>query len=225
MLETYFRSSSKCTRFLCLLTGLGVLAVISVLVISIVSVVSSAGAGESGHRARLVPQDDPDANNPHWLVGSYYNTKDGMTATLLLNNKGIESLEVRPRIYNLSGQMLQIPPLTVEPRSFRFVNLQEWVALGGESFAQGSVKLFHVGRDLVLGAQIYLTDKENSLSFEEKLAEVDKFDSRRLEASGGCLHIELKCNSCYQTLPTLPCRSLPNFRKGLITPAQHIFSN
>src|SRR6185436_5694600 len=51
----------------------------------------------------------------HWLVGSYYNTNNGMTATLLLNNKGIQPLEVRPTLYNLAGQELVLPPVIVEP--------------------------------------------------------------------------------------------------------------
>ena len=114
-------------------------------------------------------------------MGSYYSTQNGLTATLLLNNKGGRALEVRPTIYNLSGQALEIPAVSVEAGSFRLVNLQEWAAMGGESFSQGSLRLFHVGKDLVLGAQIYLTDEANSLSYEEKLAEVENFDSRRYE--------------------------------------------
>src|SRR6185503_14619580 len=49
------------------------------------------------------------------------------------------------------------------------------------SFQEGNIKLFHYGKDLVLGAQIYLVNEARSLSFEEKLAELGKFDSRRLE--------------------------------------------
>lgn len=143
--------------------------------------VSIAGNGEGGNAAGQAFQDDPEASKPHWLVGSFYSTQNGLTATLLLNNKGSQPLEVRPTLYNLHGQAIDIPPVTVDPASFRFVNLQEWADTGGESFSQGSIKLFHVGKDLVLGAQIYLTDEAHSLSFEEKLAEVYTFDSRRFE--------------------------------------------
>jgi hypothetical protein len=145
---------------------------------SYVSVASTAGGGGP---AGLAPQDDPEANKPHWLVGSYYSTQDGLTATLLLNNKGNRPLEVRPTLYSLGGEAVEIPPITVEAASFRYVNLQDWAAAGGESFSRGSIKLFHVGKDLVLGAQIYLVDEAHSLSFEEKLAEVETFNSVRLE--------------------------------------------
>jgi hypothetical protein len=143
--------------------------------------VSVAGNVEGGSTAGQALQDGPEASKPHWLVGSFYSMQNGLTATLLLNNKGNQPLEVRPTLYNLHGQALDIPPLTVAPASFRFVNLQEWVDTGGESFSQGSIKLFHVGKDLVLGAQIYLADEAHSLSFEEKLAEFGTFDSRRYE--------------------------------------------
>ena len=176
----FFLSSIARPRVLIPLTSLFVLSFLLLLYFDS-SPVSIAGSVEGGNHARQNPQNDPQANKPHWLVGSYYSTQNGLTATLLLNNKGNQPLEVRPTLYSLSGQAIEIPPITVDTASFRFVNLQEWAAMGGESFSQGSIKLFHVGKDLVLGAQIYLTDEAHSLSFEEKLAEVDKFDSRRFE--------------------------------------------
>lgn len=124
---------------------------------------------------------DSETEALHTSVGAYYSIENNLNAKLLLNNKGIKPLEVRPTLYNLAGQQLELPPVFVEASSFRFINLSEWAAVGGESFKQGSIKLFHRGKDLVLGAQIYLTDEERSLSFEEKLAEIGKYDSRRLE--------------------------------------------
>lgn len=118
----------------------------------------------------------------HTLVGSYYSIENNTDAKLLLNNKGDEELEVKPTLYNFQGQELQLPPVTVDPQSFRFINLEEWAVIGGESFKTGNIKLIHGGKDLVLGAQIYLTDEEHSLSFEEKLAEIGTFNSQRQEA-------------------------------------------
>ncbi|HEX8266975.1 MAG TPA: hypothetical protein VF596_16355 [Pyrinomonadaceae bacterium] len=42
-----------------------------------------------------------------------------------MNNKGIKPLEVRPTLYNLAGQLLELPPVFVEANSFRFINLSE----------------------------------------------------------------------------------------------------
>lgn len=119
---------------------------------------------------------------PHTLVGTFYTTENNTDAKLLLNNKGTTQLEVRPTLYNLQGQELQLPSVWVEPQNFRFINLRDWAMIGGDSFNSGSIKLFHVGKDLVLGSQIYLTDEAHSVSYEEKLAEIGKFDSRRQEA-------------------------------------------
>lgn len=46
------------------------------------------------------------------------------------------------------------------------------------------MQLFHRGKDLVLGTQIYLTDELHSLSFEEKLTELGKGSSRLARAMG-----------------------------------------
>jgi len=133
-------------------------------------------------RIKPIPSPDPTPEIPHTLVGSYYSLENNLDAKLLLNNKGNTQLEVQPTLYNKAGQELQLPSVTVDPQSFRFINLQDWVALGGDSFRTGNIKLFHYGKDLVLGAQIYLTDDAHSMSFEEKLAEIGKFDSRQQEA-------------------------------------------
>ena len=122
------------------------------------------------------------SETPHTLVGSYYLVDENIEAKLLLNNKGIVPLEVQPTLYNKQGQELQLPAVTVEAQNFRFINLADWAGIGGESFKSGNLKLFHYGKDLVLGAQIYLTDETRSLSYEEKLTEKGKFNSRRQEA-------------------------------------------
>lgn len=99
----------------------------------------------------------------------------------MLNNKGISRIEVIPIIYSAAGQELLLPPVFVEAQSFRFIDLQDWASIGGPGFESGNIKLFHLGKDLVLGAQIYLTDEAQSITFEEKLAEIGEFDSQRLE--------------------------------------------
>jgi len=127
------------------------------------------------------PSPEP-AQTPHTLVGSYYLVDGNTESKLLLNNKGIVPLEVQPTLYNKQGQELQLPTVTVAPQNFRFINLSDWAAVGGESYKSGNIKLFHYGKDLVLGAQIYLTDEAKSLSYEEKFSEKGKFDSHRQEA-------------------------------------------
>ena len=121
---------------------------------------------------------DEGNNKPHTLAGSYYTLKNNFSAKLLLNNKGPLPIEVQPTLYSLSGVRFDIPNVTVDANSHRFINLRDWAALAGNQFREGSMQLFHRGKDLVLGTQIYLTDEAHSLSFEEKLTELGKGSSR-----------------------------------------------
>lgn len=125
---------------------------------------------------------DKDSDKPHLLAGSYYSLKDNLTPTLMLNNKGPRPLEVEPTLFSLDGQRLALAPVVVEPTSFRTMDMREWAAQGGANFDEGSLQLFHRGKDLVLGAQIHLVDDERSLSFEEKLTELTPLGATRLEA-------------------------------------------
>lgn len=125
--------------------------------------------------------EDKDADKPHLLAASYYSLKDNLSATLMLNNKGPKPIEVQPTLFSLGGERLDVEPVTVEGNTFRNIDLREWVALGGASFEEGSLQVFHRGKDLVLGAQVYLVDANRSLSFEEKLTEFPNAKSSRLE--------------------------------------------
>jgi len=120
-------------------------------------------------------------NKPHLLAGAYYTINNNYSAKLLLNNKGPLPIEVQTTLFSLSGERFDALPVTVEPNAHRFEDFGEWVAIAGEQFREGSIQLSHRGRDLVLGAQIYLTDEAHSLSFDEKLTELGKPGSSRLE--------------------------------------------
>ena len=110
-------------------------------------------------------------NKPHTLAGSYYTLKNDFSAKLLLNNKGPSPIEISPTIFAMSGEKFEPPAVTVAGNSYVFVNLADWVTLAGPQFDEGSIQLFHRGKDLVIGAQIYLTDHSGRLSFDEKLGE------------------------------------------------------
>ena len=124
--------------------------------------------------------DNPE-EKPHSLVGSYYTTKNGFTSNLLLNNKGPQPIEVQPTLYNLNGQILQIPPIVVEANTYQTIDIASWAAIGGNGYKEGSLHLFHRGEDIVLGTQIQIVKESKSLLFEKKLEELGTFDSRRLE--------------------------------------------
>ena len=125
--------------------------------------------------------EDEGNTKPHLLAGSYYTINNNFSAKLLLNNKGPLPIEVRPTLFSLSGERFEASPVIVDANSHRFEDFANWAARAGEQFSEGSIHLFHHGKDLVLGAQIYLTDETHSLSFDEKLTELGKPGSSKLE--------------------------------------------
>lgn len=127
-------------------------------------------------------QSPEDLDKPHQLAASYYSVRDNLNARLMLNNKGPNPVEVKPTLYSLRGERLEAAPVTVDPESFRNVDLRDLGALPGTAFEEGSLQLFHRGPDLVIGAQLYLVDEAHSLSFDEKLPEFNNAASTRLES-------------------------------------------
>jgi hypothetical protein len=116
------------------------------------------------------------------LAASYYKVGNNLTATLMLNNKGPQPVEVKPTLFSLTGERLEAAPVIVEGESFRNIDLRDFGALPGTSFQEGSLHLFHRGPDLVIGAQLYLVDEAHSLSFDEKLVEFQNAASTQLES-------------------------------------------
>jgi hypothetical protein len=143
-----------------------------------------SGSGVVVRRSQEAKQnccgDDEGDNKPHTLAGSYYTLKNNFSAKLLLNNKGPSPLEIRPTIFAMSGEKFEPPAVAVAGNSYVFVNLAEWAALAGPQFQEGSIQLFHRGKDLMLGSQIYLTDRSGRLSFDEKLGEPGNSSSLQL---------------------------------------------
>ena len=122
-------------------------------------------------------------NKSYRLAFSYYTLREQMTAALTLNNKGPYPVEIRPVLYSLAGERLDVPPVTVGPTSHRVVNLAEWAAPGGPSFLEGSIQFIYEGKDLEVGGQVRLVDADRSLTFEEQVTRLDSaFVSSRLEA-------------------------------------------
>src|SRR6266498_1607710 len=99
------------------------------------------------------------SNSPHVLPASYYSLRGDLRTTLTLNNKGAEPLDIQPTLFSLSGQRLDLPPVTVDGTSFRVIDLRQWVT-SGAGFDEGSLQIVHYGMDMQLGAQVKLIDAD-----------------------------------------------------------------
>jgi Bacterial Ig-like domain (group 2) len=144
-------------------------------------------AKSSNYSATLpAPIDSPTPccdDSPHLLVGTYYSVKHGLDAKLLLNNKAPHPIEIKPTLFSMSGESHKIAPVTVEGNSFQILDMSSWIAAAGPQFREGSIQVFHLGPNLVIGAQVYLEDDAHSLAFEEKFAEPANFHSSQLRGA------------------------------------------
>ncbi len=133
-------------------------------------------------RPNLLASVPPQSDKPHTMAASYYSLQGNLKSSITLNNKGLLPLEVTPTLFNLSGERLDVPPVTVDATSFQVFDLAEWAAAGGPTFQQGSLQLFYRGKDLLLGAQVKIIDSSSSLIFDEQMTEpAAMFSSPRLE--------------------------------------------
>lgn len=115
------------------------------------------------------------------MAATYYSLRENLNATLMLNNKGPQPLDVQPTLFSLSGARLPVPTVTVPGNSFHEIDLRDWIG-DDDAFREGSIQVSYIGADLMLGAQVYLTDAAHSLVFEEKFSEpASQFASARLE--------------------------------------------
>jgi hypothetical protein len=115
------------------------------------------------------------------LIGSYYSLKNGQETTLMFNNKGPEPLIVNPAFFNLSGHRLDLPALTIAPKSYQEFDLRVLLVNYLPQFREGSLQVSHQGGRLQLGAQFKIL-KQGVLFDEQFIQPATRFPSTRLES-------------------------------------------
>jgi len=123
----------------------------------------------------------PQSDKPHTMAATYYSFQGNLKASINLNNKGLVPLEVTPTLFNLAGERLEVPAVTIDATTFQVFDLADWAGPGGPTFQQGSLQLFYRGRDMLLGAQIKIVDSASSVIFDEQLGEPGAMFSSRLD--------------------------------------------
>lgn len=126
------------------------------------------------------------ALNPEYetyrLTGTYYSLRGNLSASLMLNNKGPEPLPATPTFYSLNGARLTLAPIIVPAASYMDVDLHQLLANVADEFREGSMNIRYQGGDYQLGAQVKLTDPQNSLIWAEQFVYTSKFTSNKLES-------------------------------------------
>jgi hypothetical protein len=137
--------------------------------------------GASSEPAGFSPLAAPEYET-YRLTGTYFNLNEGLTVTLMLNNKGAQPLAAIPTIYSMSGARLQLAPITVPAASYIDVDMYELLSTAAPEFREGSMKIAYEGISQQLGAQIKMIDAPNGMIWAEQFAYTSKFVSSQLEA-------------------------------------------
>jgi hypothetical protein len=135
--------------------------------------------GQYGKVFRTTPP--ADHSMQHVLAATYYSVKRNLAASLMLSDQGARSLQIQPTLFSSSGSRFAVPAVTLQGNEIRTFDLQQWVALAGPRFQEGSVQVSYVGNDMELGGVLRLVDLTHSLIFDEELSEPMMFKSSQLE--------------------------------------------
>lgn len=115
------------------------------------------------------------------LIGAYYSLKSGQETVLMFNNKAPQPLVVTPVFFNLNGERLDLPVLSIPGKSYQEYNVRDLLAGHLTQFKEGSLQVSHQGGRLQLGAQFKIL--KGGMIFDEQFIQpATRFPSNRLES-------------------------------------------
>jgi len=147
-----------------------------VLSVSLIFAVSMArAAAQNGSPQR--PKKAPPTTNQMTNI-PYYTLRDGLSSTLMLNNLTTSQMPVTVTLYNLQGKAQMLNPITLDPHSFKQIELRDVVA--SDEFDSGNVEIAFNGINMAVTSQVSVYSLENRVSFESREADMMDFASSRL---------------------------------------------
>jgi len=108
----------------------------------------------------------------------YYTLRDGLSSTLTLNDLTQSAMPVTVMIYNEQGKGQMLKPITLEPHSFKQIELGNFVV--GDDFSSGNVEIAFNGINMAVTSQVSVYSLQNRVSFESREADMMDFESSRL---------------------------------------------
>src|SRR6266403_3877413 len=91
------------------------------------------------------PQTDQATNIP------YFSLRDGMSSTLTLDNNAPSPTPVTVTIFNTEGRAQTLDPVTLDPHSFKQIELSDVVA--SELFNEGNLSVAYYGKEMDVTCQ------------------------------------------------------------------------
>jgi hypothetical protein len=96
----------------------------------------------------------------------YFTLRDGMSSVLTLNNLASTPTKVSVTLYNMEGKAHPLDPITVDPHSYKQVDLSAVVP--GEDFNAGNIMVAYNGIQMALTCQVTVTSVDKRISFESR---------------------------------------------------------
>jgi len=108
----------------------------------------------------------------------YFSLRDGMSSTLTLNNTAGAAIPVMVTIYNREGRSQQLAPITLDPHSFKQIELRDVVA--SDLFDSGSLQIGYGGTPMLVTCQLSVYSLDKRVSFEVREQAMMDFESPNL---------------------------------------------
>jgi hypothetical protein len=108
----------------------------------------------------------------------YFTLRDGMSSTLTLNNLGASPTPVTVTIYNEQGSGQLLKPITLDPHSFKQIELSDVIV--GDDFSSGNIEIAFNGISMAVTSQVSVSNLDKRISFESREADMMEFESASL---------------------------------------------
>ena len=141
------------------------------------SIKRSASRGRHSAKPRVKADD---AN--YGMSLTYYSVRGQLHTTLTLNNKGGQEIDPKITLYGRDGRRHTFEQYSINPRSFLELDLRDLVALAGQGFEDGSMRITYLGQKMALGGMLRMTNAELGHEFDEQLMYPVAEASNRLDA-------------------------------------------
>jgi hypothetical protein len=129
-------------------------------------------------QSKTVPQKKTPPTSNQMTSIPYYTLRDGLSSTLTLNNLTTSPMPVNVTVYNTKGKAQLLDPITLDPHSFKQIELSDVVA--SNEFDSGNIEIAFNGINMAVTSQVSVYSKEKRVSFESREADMMDFESSRL---------------------------------------------
>jgi hypothetical protein len=129
-------------------------------------------------RAQSTPPKKPMPVSDQMTSIPYFTLRDGMSSTLTLNNIVPSPTQVTVTIYNMEGKAQMLAPITLDPHSFKQIELRDVVV--SEEFDSGNVEVAFKSIAMGVTCQISVSNLAKRVSFESREQDMMDFNSSKL---------------------------------------------